>query len=222
MVGVRGKTHVLAGVVLGGVSLLAAGPAWPQKVVTTLPHKGVLAVPAPGQLDVAVIDAIAEIGAQQVITFPAFSDVTGFIARKCGKPSLVVAVHPRYREKLIARNKNEAAVDPDPLQLSEDRTLTLPACSAGFALRQEEFEAPSGIQALVQKLAIPFDMERFRRLTRAPNFKTAVVGEFRRLAANPYPDGPVCRAADLASFFRCVNTIEIAYINRDRASSHRS
>jgi hypothetical protein len=217
VLGVRAKAR-LAASALGCVVLFGSVPAAPQEVVT-LPHKGILAVRAPGQLDVAAIDAIADYGAKQVVKFSAFDAVADFIARKCGRPSITVPVHPRYRERLISQNMNSAAADSDPLQLTEDRTLTVPACASSFALERAEFDAPNGIQALMKKLSIPFDMERYRRLTSAPNFKAAVADEYLRLGANPYPDGQVCNAPDLVSFFGCVNAIEIAFINRDRIKS---
>jgi hypothetical protein len=199
-----------------GVILFVAEPALPQETVANLPHKGILALRAPGQLDVATIDAIADVGAKQVVKFLAYSDVADFIGRKCGRPSITVAVHPRYREKLIAENKTGVAAESDPLVLTEDRTLTLPACASLFAIQRAEYEIPNGVQALMQKLSIPFDLERYRRLTSAPNLINVVTDEYGRLAKDPFPDGQVCRAADLVSFFACVNAIEIAFINRDR------
>lgn len=211
-----GKRRLAGGLVLGGIVACAAGPALPQERINNLPHQGILALRAPGQLDVTIIDAIAEVGAKQVVRFPAGGDVAGFIGRKCGKPSLTVAVHPRYREKLIAENRTGVAAESDPLAPTEDRTLTLPACASKFAIRYAEFEVPNGVQALMQKLSIPFDLARYQRLTDAPNFTNAITEEYGKLRASPYPDGPVCRAADMVSFFACVNAIETAYINRDR------
>jgi hypothetical protein len=212
----RGTNPLVAAAVLCGMVLLAARAALPQTMVSPLPYQGILAIRAPGQLDVATIDAIADVGVKEVVKFSAGGDVAGFIAKKCGRPSLTVAVHPRYREKLIAANQTGAAANADPLVLAEDRALTMPACAGGFAIQLSEFEVPNGVQALMQKLSIPFDLERYQRLTGAQNFQSAVSEEYRRLAENPYPDGQVCRASDLVSFFACVNAIEIAYVNRDR------
>jgi hypothetical protein len=206
---------VVATVLIGAMQFVAQS-AHSQQLVNILPYKGILAVRAPGQLDVATIDAIADVGVKQVVRFPANSDVAGFIAQKCGRPSLTVTVHPRYREKLIAENKTGAAADLNPLVLTEDRTLTLPACASSFALQEAEFEVPNGVQALMQKLSIPFDLPRYQKLTSGQNFTATISEEYKKLAQSPYPEGQVCPAADLVSFFACVNAIELAYFNLDR------
>jgi hypothetical protein len=164
---VSGKRGLAGGLVLGGILACASGPALPQEMITNLPHQGILALRAPGQLDVTIIDAIADVGAKQIVRFLAGSDVADYIGRKCGRPSITVAVHPRYREKLIAENRTGAAAESNPLVLTEDRVLTLPACASRFAIQWAEFEVPNGVQALMQKLSIPFDLPRYQRLTSA-------------------------------------------------------
>src|SRR3954465_3494017 len=69
-------------------------PAWSQDrpEVTNLPHKGIVTVPRPGQLDAPIINAIADIGAQQLVLFPEYANVAKFIGKKCGQASLTVTV----------------------------------------------------------------------------------------------------------------------------------
>ena len=210
--GYGGVLAILAAVAMHPVPARAQD----QIKIRNAPHQGVFIVRPPGQLDTAIIDAVAEVGAEQTADLPALSNVWELIANKCGKPSIAVVIHPRYREKLLAAN---SPVTADELSvLTTARTLTVPAC-ARFAFVQAEFDAPNGIKALVQQLEIPFDLERFRLLASGQNPKAAIEAAFKLLQANPNPGSEACSATDLSAFFACVNAIEVAFLNRERIRS---
>jgi hypothetical protein len=209
---------LLSLLVLPQISVAARALASPEG--TYLPYQGTIAVPRPGQLDAAVINLVADIGVKQIAFFPPYSDLSGFIARKCGAPSLAVPVHPQYLEELNFRNEGQRN-SPELLKPSPaERYMRLPAC-VRFVSVTKEFDASNGLSAIANGLGLAFDAPRFRRLLQSKNPKAAAEREYYRLVASPYQSEGPCRAADLAAFFGCVNAIEIAYLNRTRISAGR-
>jgi hypothetical protein len=72
--------------------------------VLNLPHTGILAVPRPSQIDGPLIETIAAIGVQQVVSFPPGSDVISFISDKCRKASETLLLHPTYWKAFVQQN----------------------------------------------------------------------------------------------------------------------
>src|SRR5262249_18557567 len=156
-------------------------------------------VPSPIQIDGPLIQAIAEVGVQQNVTFPAGSNVTAFIAEKCGKPSETLFVHPVYLKRFLELNRS--ARQDNLVQVRGKVTYLLPAC-APFALQSREFEEAKGIEALARDQGVPFDPDLFQGLVTARNFKSNIEEKFFDLKrASPTTGNEPCPYSDLSRLF---------------------
>jgi hypothetical protein len=216
MLGRRFAGCVILIAVWHGVLSNGSGAGVEIPEATNQSHQGIIVVPRPIQTDGPLIQAIAEVGVQQNVTFPAGSNVTAFIAEKCGKPSETLFVHPFYWKQFL--DLNPSARQDNLVQVRGKVTYLLPGC-AQFALQSGEFEVAKGMEALAKDLRVPFDPDLFQRLVAARNFKSIIAEKFFDLArASPTTGNEPCPYSDLSRLFACINTIEVSYINRENIS----